>query len=57
MFGRSDDIITNLIDGKPLAFLTNLFEGIEIVKVNAGTRKIYALVSKSGEEVPLTEQV
>ena len=25
--------------------------------MNQGTRKIYAMVSKSGEEVPLTEQV
>lgn len=57
VFGRCDNVITDLIDGKPQAFLTNLFEGIDILKVNAGTRKIYSMVSKSGEEVPLTSQV
>ena len=50
-------MVSDLIAGKPLAFLTNLFEGMDIVKVNAGTRKIYAMCSKSGEEVPLTGQV
>lgn len=57
MFGRCDDIITDLINGKPLAFLTNLFEGIEILKVNPGSRKITAMCSKTGEEVPLIKEV
>lgn len=50
-------MITDLINGKPLAFLTNLFEGVEIVKVNPGSRKIYAMCSKSGEEVPMIKEV
>ena len=57
VFGRCDDVITDLINGKPLAFLTNLFEGIEIVKVNSTNRKIVAMCSKSGEEVPLIKPV
>lgn len=57
VFGRSDEVITDLINNKPLAFLTNLFEGIDIVKVDKGSRKIHALCAKSGEEVPLVENV
>lgn len=57
IYGRSDDVITKMIDGKPAAFLMNLFEGIKIVKIYPGSRKIYSMVSKSGEEVPLTEEV
>ena len=57
MFGRSDEVVTDLINNKPLAFLTNLFEGIDIVRVNPGSRKIHTLVAKNGEEVPLVENV
>lgn len=57
IFGRADDVVTCLIEGKPQAFLQNLFEGIKIIKVNPGTRKIYSMCSRSGEEVPLTEEV
>lgn len=57
IFGRADDVVTSLIEGKPQAFLQNLFEGINIVKVNPGSRKIYSMCSKSGEEVRLTEEV
>ena len=57
IYSRSDDIITKMIDGKPAAFLQNLFEGMKIVKIMPGSRKIYAMVSKAGEEVPLTKEV
>ncbi len=57
MYGKSEIIISDLIKGKPLAFLQNLFEGVDIVKVNASTRKIYAMCSKSGEVVPLTSEI
>ena len=57
VYGRSDQVITSLIENKPLAFLQNLFEGIYIVKVNPGNRKIISMCSKSGEEVPLVEEV
>ena len=49
IFGRSDDIISKMIEGRPAAFLQNLFEGVNILKINSGSRKIYALSSKSGE--------
>ena len=57
IFGRSDDVIAKLIEGRPAAFLQNLFEGMNIVKIQPGSRKIYALCSKSGEEVPLVNEV
>ena len=57
VYGKSEIIISDLIKGKPLAFLQNLFEGVDIVKVNASTRKIYAMCSKSGEVVPLTSEI
>jgi len=57
VFGRADDVVTDLINGKPLAFLQNLFEGVEILKVNPSSRKIYAMCSKSGEQVPLITEI
>lgn len=57
MFGRCDEVITDLINNKPLAFLTNLFEGVEIVKVNPHSRKIISMCSKVREEVPLISEV
>lgn len=57
IYGRSEDIVSKMIDGKPAAFLMNLFEGIKIVKIYPGSRKIYSMVSKSDEEVPLTIEV
>ena len=57
VFGRCDDVITDLINNKPLAFFSNLFEGVEIVKVNPASRKIISMCSKVREEVPLVSEV
>jgi hypothetical protein len=51
LFGKAEKIIELLIQGRPQAFLHQLYEGIEKLKVDPATKRITAMVSKSGEVV------
>ena len=51
IFGKSEELINKLIDGKQQAFLHNLFEGIDTLQVSSESRRIQGLYSKVGEYV------
>ena len=56
IYGRSDELIDELIQGKQLTFLQNLFEGIDMLEVSQ-TRKICGMTSKLGETIEFTNPI
>ena len=52
LFGKADKIIDQLARGIPQAFLSQLFEGIEKLKVETSSKRLVGMASKMGEVVP-----
>ena len=57
IFGRADEIIDNLVQGRSQAFLQSLFEGIDSLRVNPSARAINGMCSKLGESIPFSKSV
>ena len=46
-----------MIKGKPQAFIRNLFEGIEKLRVDPASKRLTGMISKQGEVVPFKAPV
>ena len=57
IFGRADEIIDQLVQGRSQAFLQSLFEGVDSLSVNPQARSINGMRSKLGESIPFTKSV
>ena len=57
IFGRADEIIDHLVQGRSQAFLQSLFEGVDSLRVNPQARSINGMCSKLGELIPFQKSV
>lgn len=57
IFGKAEQIIDQLIEGTPQAFLVQLFEGIDKLNVDPKTKRIVSMVSKQGEEIRFSKEI
>jgi hypothetical protein len=53
IFGKQDEIIVSIAAGIEKVFLSNLFLGIDRLKVTGKSNQITAMISKEKEEVEL----
>jgi hypothetical protein len=57
IFGKGADLIESMLEEGSKGFITNIFEGIDQVRINELDLFITHMISKDGEEVALVKQV
>ena len=57
IFGKGPELVESMIDGASQGFVTNLFEGVDVVRIHEITQEITHMHSKEGEEVHLVKEV
>ena len=57
IFGKGPQLVESMIDGASQGFVSNLFEGVDVVRFHEITQEITHMLSKEGEEVHLVKEV